>query len=153
MPKTVVGLFENARIVDDAVREIEALGFPRQEVRTMGEPANFDVTGVMSFPRLDFEVDLNRELTRIGATEPEAKAYVEGLRRGGALAFATGSDEKVENARNVMNRLGAVEVADLTGPEPQLPGVAHPNMTPMRRGSVMAGRIRQPGGGACFFVW
>lgn len=153
MPKTVVGLFENARIVDDAVREIEALGFPRQEVRTMKEPTDFDVTGVMSFPRIDFEVDLNRELMRIGATVPETRAYVEGLRRGGALALATGSDEKVETAGNIMNRLGAVGVVDLTGPEPQLPGVAHPNITPMRDGSVMAGRIRQSGGGACFFVW
>ncbi len=68
MPKTVVGLFENAQLVDAAVLEIEALGFPRQEVRTMREPASFDATGVMSFPRIDFEVDLNRELTRIGAT-------------------------------------------------------------------------------------
>jgi len=153
MPKTVVGLFENALIVDDAVREIEALGFPRQEVRTMKEPANFDVPGVMSFPRLDFEVDLSRELTRIGATVPEARAYVEGLRRGGALAFATGSDEKVETAGNIMNRLGAVEVADLSGPEPQLHGVTHQNMTPRHDGSVMAGRVRQSGGGACFFVW
>jgi hypothetical protein len=144
MPKTVVGLFENAQLVDAAVREIEALGFPRQEVRTMREPANFDATGVMSFPRLDFEVDLNRELTRIGATEPEALAYVEGLRRGGALALAAG---------NIMNRLGAIEVEEITGPEPQLPGVVHRSMTPIRESAVMAGRIRQSGGGACFFVW
>ena len=153
MPNTVVGLFENARIVDDAVREIEALGFPRQEVRTIREPANFEVTGVMSFPRLDYEVDLNRELTRIGATIPEAQAYVDGLRRGGALAFATGPEEKVATAGNIMNRLGAMEVADLTGPEPQLPGVRRQTFTPMGDASVMAGRIRQPGGGACFFVW
>ncbi len=33
MPKTTVGLFENAGIVEDVVREIEALGFPRNEVR------------------------------------------------------------------------------------------------------------------------
>ena len=153
MPKTVVGLFENAQLVDAAVLEIEALGFPRQEVRTVREPESFDVTGVMSFPRLDFEVDLNRELTRIGASPLEARAYVEGLRRGGALAFATGSDEKVDTAGNIMNRLGAVEVADLTGPEPQLPRVTHQNTAPMRDGSVMAGRVRQTGGGACFFVW
>ena len=153
MPKTVVGLFENAQLVDAAVREIEALGFPRQEVRTMREPANFDVTGVMSFPRVDFEVDLNRELTRIGATEPEARAYVEGLRRGGALALATGSDENVQTAGDIMNRHGAVEVEEITGPEPQLPGVVHKSMTPIRESAVMAGRIRQSGGGACFFVW
>lgn len=47
----------------------------------------------MSFPRLDFETELIRELTKIGATKAEAQAYVEGLRRGGALVFATGSDE------------------------------------------------------------
>jgi len=152
MPKTVVGLFENG-LVDTAVQEIEALGFPRQEVRTMREPASFGVTGVMSFPRLDFEVDLNRELTRIGATVPEALAYVEGLRRGGALAFATGSDEKVEAARKIMNRRGAVEVEEVTGTEPQLPHVAHKNIAPVHSNSLMTGRIRQSGGGACFFVW
>ncbi len=35
MPKTVVGLFENPGLADDVVREIEALGFPRKEVRTL----------------------------------------------------------------------------------------------------------------------
>ena len=75
----------------------------------------------MSFPRLDFEVDLVRELTRIGATKAESQAYVEGLRRGGALVFATGSDEKVEAAADIMNRHGAVEVDETSGPEPQLP--------------------------------
>jgi len=94
MPKTTVGLFESPRIVEDVVREIEALGLPRNEVRVVGEPTTFEVTGVMSFARLDFEVDLARELTRIGATKAEAEAYIEGLRRGGALVFATGSDEK-----------------------------------------------------------
>ena len=153
MPKTVVGLFENARNVDDAVREIEALGFPLQEVRTMKEPASFEVTGVMSFPGLDFEVDLGRELTRIGATAPEVRAYVEGLRRGGALAFATGSDEKVAAAGNIMNRHGAVEVEEVNGSERRLPVAVHQNIMPMRDDTVMAGRIREPAGSAHFFVW
>lgn len=112
MPKTAVGLFENSGPVDDVVREIEALGFPRREVRTLDEPANFEVTGVMSFPRLDFEVDLIRELTRIGATKMEAQDYAKGLRRGGALVFATGSNEKVDDAAEMMNRHGAIEVED-----------------------------------------
>ena len=153
MPKTVVGLFENARLVDDAVREIEALGFPIQELRQIKEPTYFEVTGVMSFPRLDFEVDLSRELTRIGATKPEVRGYVEGLRRGGALAFATGSDEKVEAAGDIMNRHGAVEIEEVTGSEPQLPLPAHQNITPMHDSTVMAGRVREPGSGAHVFVW
>jgi hypothetical protein len=57
MPKTAVGLFEKPDLVDGVVREIEALGFPRKEVRTLTVPATSEVTGVMSFPRLDFEVD------------------------------------------------------------------------------------------------
>ena len=101
--------------VDDVVREIEALGFPRREVRTLDEPANFEVTGVMSFPRLDFEVDLIRELTRIGATKMEAQDYAEGLRRGGALVFATGSNEKVDDAAEMMNRHGAIEIEEIIG--------------------------------------
>jgi len=153
MPKTVVGLFENARYMDAAVSEIEAAGFPRQEVRTMKEPASFDVTGVMSFPRIDFEVDLGRDLLRIGATTSEVRAFVEGLRRGGALALATGPDEQVETAGSIMNRHGAVEVDEVSGTEPQLPGVARTSMMPTSGSAVMAGRSRQPGGGACFFVW
>jgi hypothetical protein len=153
MPKTVVGLFEKSGLADGVVREIEALGFPRKEVRAMTEPETFEVTGVMSFPRLDFEVDLSRELTRIGATKAESKVYVEGLRRGGTLVFATGSDERVETAAEIMNRHGAVEIEQTSGPEPQLPGVVRQSMTPIRSSPVLAGRIREPGGGAAFFVW
>jgi hypothetical protein len=153
MPKTTVGLFENPGRVDDVVREIEALGFPRREVRSLQEPETFEVTGVMSFSRLDFEVDSIRELTRIGATKAEAQAYVAGLRRGGALVFATGSDEKVEAAADIMNRHGAVEIEETSGPEPQLPGVVRENMTPVRDTPVMAGRLRHSGGGASLFVW
>jgi len=153
MPKTVVGLFENPGLADSVIREIEALGFPRKEIQTIAEPAIFEVTGVMSFPRLDFEVNLIRGLTRIGATKAEAQAYVKGLRRGGALVFATGSDERVEAAADIMNRDGAVQIEKSSGPEPQLPGIVRENMTPMRDSSVQAGRVREPGTGASFFVW
>jgi hypothetical protein len=153
MPKTVVGLFENPGLADGVVSEIEALGFPRKEVRTLTEPATFEVTSVMSFPRLDFEVDLIRGLTRIGATKGEAQAYIKGLRRGGALVFATGPDERVEAAADIMNRHGAMEIEENSGPEPQLPGVVHESLTPMRDSPVLAGRIREPGGGAALFVW
>jgi hypothetical protein len=153
MPKTAVGLFENADLVDDVILEIEGLGFPRKEIRTLTEPATFDVTGVMSFPRLDFEVDSIRALTRIGATKAESQAYLEGLRRGGALVFATGSDDRVEGAAGIMNRHGAVEIKETSGPEPQLPGVVRASMTPVGNGPVQTGRTREPGSGACFFSW
>jgi len=153
MPKTAVGLFKKPEIVDDVVREIEALGLPRKEIRTIEEPATFEVTGVMSFPRLDFEVALMRELTRIGTTSAQAQDYVEGMRRGGALVLATGSDERVEAAIAIMNRNGAVEVEETSGSEPHLPGVARENMTPASDSRVLAGRISGSGGGASVFVW
>jgi len=153
MPKTTVGLFKDPGIAENVVREIEGLGFPRNEVRMVDEPQMFEVTGVMSFGRLDFEVDLKRELTRIGATESETQAYIDGLRHGGALVFATGSDEKAEAAADIMNRFGAIEIEETSGPEPQLPHVAHESAMPETETAVMAGRIRQPGGGACLFVW
>ena len=153
MPKTVVGLFEKPDLVEGVVREIEILGFPRKEIRTLTEPATFAVTGVMSFPRLDFEVDLSRELTRIGATKAESQVYVDGLRRGGALVFATGADEQVDAAADIMNRHGATGIEAARSPEPQLPGVGRASMTPVRSSPVLAGRIREPGSGAAFFVW
>lgn len=153
MPRTTVGLFQDPSTVENVVREIEALGIPRNELRVLDEPHTFEVTGVMSFARLDFEVHLMRELTRIGATKAEAQAYVDGLRRGGALVFATGSDQEVDRAADIMNRRGAVEIEETEGAEPHLPAVIHENASPMVETSVMAGRIRQPGGGACVFVW
>jgi hypothetical protein len=153
MPKTVVGLFENSGLVECLVHEIEALGFPRKEVRALAEPATFEVTGVMSFARLDFEVDLTRALARIGATKAQAQAYIRGLRRGGALVFATGSDERVETAADLMNRDGAVEIEESRGPELQLPSVVRQNVTPIRDSPVLAGRIREPGSGASLFGW
>lgn len=154
MPKTAVGLFKNPDLVDDVVREIAALGFPRNEVRTLEEPETFEVTGVMSFARLDFEVHLNRTLNTIGATEAEAQAYVEGLRRGGALVFATGSDEKVDAAAAVLNRRGAVGIEETRGPEPDLPRVIRDSGAPVRDPLDLAGQVgRIPPRGAAYFAW
>jgi len=153
MPKTAVALFQNADVVDRVVREIEALGIPRNEVQRLEEPKTFEISGVMSFPRLDFEVDLRRELSRIGASKAEADDYVEGLRQGGALVFATALDDKVDAAAAVMNRYGAVDLEESSGPEPELPHVAAEGAPPIHDAQVTTGRIRQTGEGATFFVW
>jgi hypothetical protein len=52
-----------------------------------------------------------------------------------------------------MKRRGAVQLEEVTGAEPHLPGVDRPNLTPMRDGPVTAGRVTQAGGGPRFFVW
>ena len=149
MSKTAVGLFENPGLADQVVHDLEVSGFPRNDVRVLSEPRDMAVTGVMSTPRSDFEVDLGRELKAIGASEQEAKAYVQGVRRGGVLVFVTGSNEKVDNAAEIMNRHFAIEVEELIGSEPNL----GENVPLVHESPLQTGRIRQAGGGARLFVW
>jgi hypothetical protein len=153
MPKTAVGLFRNSGPVDAVVREIESLGFPRNEIRTVGEPLDLAVTGVMSIPLIDFEVELVRELTRIGATRPQINAYIDGLRHRGILVLATGGDEKVDQAARIMNDHGASETDETTGREPHFPRTTDEGAASPPRGQVQVGRVREQSGGARFFVW
>ncbi len=153
MSKTAVGLFERPDVARQVVHDLETSAFPRKEIRILGEPQEMSVDGVMSTPRTDFEVGLNRELKAIGANGQEALAYVKGVRRGGVLVFATGSIEEVDNAAEIMNRHGAIDVEKLVGSEPEVGSMAAENMTPVHDSSLQTGRISQPGGGARMFVW
>lgn len=152
MPKTAVGLFKDKGLVNQVVGQIEAIGFPRTEVRKVGEPLDFGSTGVLSIPRIDFEVDLFRELTNMGASRATAEAYVDGVRRGGVLVFATGPDANVDQAVEIMNRNGAVETDEEAALEPHLHSATRGGATAVRESTVQAGRTRQSGG-ACCFVW
>ncbi len=153
MSKTAVGLFENPGVADQVVRELEASGFPQNDVRILRESLDMKGSGVMGIPNIDFEVSLNRELRTIGASGPEAEAYVNGVRRGGVLVFASGTDEKIAAAAEIMNRHNPIEVEELTGGEPDLSITTGENVTPTQTRSVQTGQVRQSGGGARVFVW
>jgi len=154
MAKTAVGLFENPGSVDEVVRDLVAIGFPQNDIRVLGEPDEMVGSGVMSIPHTDFEVDLIRELRTIGAAEADAEAYVEGVRRGGVMVFATGSGEKADAAVEIMNRHRAVEIEELGVFEPHLPGTHRDDQLARgRNSSVQVGRFRSSGGGARMFVW
>lgn len=154
MPSTAVGLFTNGSVVDRVIKEIETLGFARNEVRRLNEPDSFEITGVMSFPRLDFETALERRLKTIGATETQTQAFLQGLRGGGTVLFATDPDEqKVRTAEDVMNKNGAAALEEGSGPEPTLPRVeTEPQF--FREGRTIAGRVNQsPQPGTIYFSW
>jgi hypothetical protein len=153
MAKAAVGLFENSDLVDEVVHDLEASGFPRNDIRVLSEPREMAGSGMMSTPHTDFEVDLVRELTTIGAGEGDAEAYVQGIRRGGVIVFATGSGEKVDAAAEIMNRHRAVELEELGVSQPHLHSADRSNATPGRNSSGQAGRIRSSGGGVRLFVW
>jgi triosephosphate isomerase len=152
--RTAVGLFENASVADQVVHDLGANSFPSNDVRVLQEPLDMPVTGVMSIPHTDFQVRLERELKAIGASTPEADAYAQGVRHGGVLVFATGSNEEVDSASEIMNRHGAIEVEELTGNAPNLAGVIGSGAPLAYTGSTtQTGRSRQSGGGARMFVW
>ena len=153
MSKTAVGLFGNPALANQVVTALGASAFPSNDIRILGEPLDMAGSGVLGIPNIDFEVSLNRELRTIGATGPEAEAYVQGVRHGGVLVFATGSNEKVDIAANIMNRHGSLELEKLSGKE-SLPGdMVEENVTPIHDDSMQTGRVRQAGAGARVFVW
>jgi hypothetical protein len=153
MAKTAVGLFKSPGSVDEVVRDLKASGFPAKDVRVLGEPREMSGNGVTSTPRTDFEVDLMRELRGIGAADADAAAYVQGVRSGGVMIFATGEGEKADTAAGIMNQHFALEVEELNGSEPHLPSTNADDPAAARVGSVQVGRVRSPGAGARLFVW
>jgi hypothetical protein len=153
MAKTAVGLFENSGSMDDVVRDLEAGGFTRTDIRVLGEPREMSGSGMMSIPRTDFEVELTRDLMTIGATRVDAEAYVRGVRGGGVMVFATSSDEKADAAAEIMNRHHAVQVEKLSASEPHLSSTDHYETAPHRDSAVQTGRSRSSGGGARLFTW
>jgi hypothetical protein len=153
MAKTAVGLFENPGSVNDVVRELEASGFPRNDVRVLGEPREMAGSGVMSTPHTDFEVGLIRDLRSFGASEADAETYVHGVRRGGVMVFATGPTAMADNAAAIMNQHCAVEIEELGSAIAHLPGADNSEIAPDRDVSSQAGRVRTSGSGARLFVW
>jgi hypothetical protein len=153
MSKTAVGLFENPGVADAVVHDLDACAFPQNEIRVLSEPLDMAVAGVTSIPHVDFEVGLGRELQAIGANVQEANSYIQGVRHGRVLVFATGSNEDVDNAAEIMNRHGAIKVEELVGREPS-DGSLPANYLPVAHGdSLQTGRIRQSGDGVRMFVW
>jgi hypothetical protein len=153
MTKTAVGLFENSELADEVVRDLEATGFLRTDVRILKEPLEMAGSGLMSTPHTDFEVELTRDLTAFGLLEGDAEAYVQGVRRGGVMVFATGLGKKADTATEIMNRHGAVELEEISALRPELPSADHGEQPPVHDLSVQTGRFRSPGSGARLFVW
>jgi hypothetical protein len=144
MSKTVVGLFKQPSVAERVVKDLDASAFPRDEIRVLGEPREMSGDGATSTPRTDFEVRLSKELTAIGATDREADAYVQGVRRGGVLVFATGSSEAVDGAARIMNRYDAIELEELIGRQPEVGSTVGQNMAPMFEGADQPIRRRCP---------
>jgi len=153
MAKTAVGFFENSELTGEVVRDLVANGFLKNDVRVLGEPREMAGSGLMSTPRTDFEVGLVRDLTAFGVVAADAEDYVQGVRRGGVMVFATGSGDKAQAATEIMNRHGAVEIEKISASRPELPSADSGEALPGPEQSVQIGRDRSSGSGARLFVW
>jgi hypothetical protein len=153
MAKTAVGLFENSGLVDGVVHDLTARGFLQKDIRVLAEPLEMPGGGLMSTPHTDFEVGLIRDLTAFGVVEADAEAYVQGVRRGGVMVFASGSGKEADKAAEIMNSHGAVELEKISSPRPSLPNAESGEEISDRDASTQTGRLRSPGSGARLFVW
>ncbi|MFZ0954669.1 MAG: hypothetical protein WAN17_20540 [Candidatus Sulfotelmatobacter sp.] len=151
MAKTAIGLFENSGVVDRVVRDLEALGFPRNDVRVIAEPRDIPGGGVLATPHTDFEVDLTRDLIAFGVEEADAEDYVQAIRTGAVLVFATSSGDQAQLAIDIMNRHGAVEIEKVGASRPQLPNA----VDAADAGNLGQARLDRntSGSGARLFVW
>ncbi|HZD48097.1 MAG TPA: hypothetical protein VE178_05060, partial [Silvibacterium sp.] len=125
MTHMAVGLFKTSIEAEATVNDLKGAGFDPKDLRILAEPRYMHVTGVLSTPEIDFCAELVQDLKAMGATGPEAQAYVQGVRNGGVLVFATGSIELVEKSAEIMNRHQAANFEELTGSETILSCVAH----------------------------
>ncbi len=161
MPKVAIGLFENPAAARNIVSELESSGMDGGGIRMTGEPIS--MTEDESHPGMTtahtaFELDLVHDLTAMGVQQDEAQMYREGVRRGGVLVTAKGSDEQVDAAAERMNRAGALHVEELVRrPAARGAGSSHvyEDISDLRIGGpdVQAGRVRYSSGGARVFVW
>lgn len=93
------------------------------------------------------------DLTAFGIVAADAEDYVQGVRRGGVIVFATASGDKAQTATEIMNRHGAVEIEKISASRPELPSADHGEEPLVHDPSVQTGRLRSPGSGARLFVW
>jgi uncharacterized protein (TIGR02271 family) len=94
MAKTVIGLFHDRREAQQVVQALVDDGFRREDIRTLTSQEGASVG----------------TLTADGVPEAEAQAYVEGLRRGGALVLVDAADERADRAVAIMERAPAVDL-------------------------------------------
>lgn len=160
MPRIAIGLFEDPTVAKNLVATLERTGVDRGSIRMIAEPiamTDNEANPGMSLTHTEFELDLIRDLMKMGVQRREAQAYREGVRRGGVLVMARGPDELVDAAAEAMNRSGAAQVGELASRAGAQGAGSHAYRgtedLPFAGETGQAGRIRYSGGGARVFVW
>ena len=103
MASLVVGLFEQRSDAEAALNDLVNADFDRGHI---------DVKEQYSENSQHSLAHLRRELEGEGVPEADAKLYEDGVRAGDTLEVAHVSDDRADEARDIMNRHGALDIHD-----------------------------------------
>ncbi len=97
MASTVIGLFEERADADAAISDLKEAGFSGSDIETKE-------AGSAS--------GLDNDLQGHGVPDADIKLFLEGIRAGDTLAIVHTDDDKAEQAREIMDRHGALDIHD-----------------------------------------
>jgi hypothetical protein len=106
MTRTIAGLLDSHRTADLVVEHlVQEYGVPREQVRVYAG----DVAGAAE-ARSPQDSDQGLSLSDLGLPEEKARAYAEGLGRGGVLVAAQVEDDQVERVMAAYREYGAADL-------------------------------------------
>jgi hypothetical protein len=152
MKTTAVGLFAQSETAEAVVNALRESGIASDEIRVLARPVASSVDSATSTPGLDFVAALAEDLRSMGANDSELEAYLDGVRNGNVLVFASGNAAQADSAAQVMNRFEPAEMHELAGAIPELPA-AHVGEVGTNILSMKGDRARAQATGARVFTW
>lgn len=110
--RNVVGVFEDYKMAERAVRDLTTAGIPRESIEVK---SNFmtGTAGHSTHSEESQEGGISGFFHRLFGGEEsntEAGHYSEALRRGNAVVTVTGSPDQMERAADIMNSAGAIDI-------------------------------------------
>jgi hypothetical protein len=111
------------------------------------------VDSATSTPSVDFAAGLARDLSSMGATEPECEFYLARVRRGNVLVFAGGTHAQADTAAGIMNSYEPIQLEEFAGSVPSLSGVHQKEVGTQAGITLKMDETRQKTEGARVFSW
>ncbi len=118
MASLVVGLFEHRTDAEAALNDLVNNNF---------EKSHIDLKEQYSENSAHSLASVRRELEGEGVPEADAKLYEDGIRAGDTLEVAHVDDDRADEARDIMNRHGALDIHDAFAQRGTAGVVAPPN--------------------------
>jgi len=102
MAKTVIAMYGDAQTASAVVNDLAKAGLSRSDIMVM---ANQSGSGLGSVTDASSQV-----LTKLGASQEQARMYVEGVNQGNSLVIAKVSDQETSRVQSIMERYGILDV-------------------------------------------